>query len=97
MEAVAPSVEGAEEQVGQGGDGGVIADLHAVVVAVVLARQKAQDAQGKDAEVEGAVVDDVEVGEIGMLQQLIASYGVPVGVITGDLAASFEINTFSTK
>jgi D-aminopeptidase len=36
-------------------------------------------------------IDGREVGEIGMLTRLIASYGVPVVLVTGDMAAHKEV------
>lgn len=40
-------------------------------------------------------IDGVEVGEIGMLQRLIASCGVPVVLVTGDSAAVDEVRWVS--
>lgn len=45
-------------------------------------------------------IDGLEVGEIGMLTRLIASYGVPVVLMTGDFAACQEVHaalTVTTK
>lgn len=39
------------------------------------------------------MIDGREVGEIGMLTRLIASYGVPVVLVTGDLAAHKEVQS----
>lgn len=39
------------------------------------------------------MIDGREVGEIGMLTRLISSYGVPVVLVTGDLAAHEEVQS----